>query len=268
MIAEFDSAGLVFAAFLTGNAIHILSADRTDPFQRSPPSCGKPSLAIPMPGSFSWMPCNKSPLQQEQSASRMMSSKVRRCFVILSSLILQLPQDLLFLHLCCLVAYLFRSGFFSVIRPVLRNPIPFFCRLGHLYNLTSHTHHLSGNGRHSFHTHRRTGLIFRSFCPLPYCEPPVLQCLPVRVLLLQIPFCHLLILFPRATSQVAMLAWRFGDCRRGSNTPLLAAGYLITSSSRFHRTITHTASTGALSRNRHRPCKLQDESFIAQLFCF
>ena len=33
MIAEFDSAGLVFAAFLTGNAIHILSADRTDPFQ-------------------------------------------------------------------------------------------------------------------------------------------------------------------------------------------------------------------------------------------
>ena len=44
-------------------------------------------------------------------------------------------------------------------------------------------------------------------------------------------------LFPRATSQVAMLAWIFGDCREGQipaalqrckfDTPLLAAGYLI-----------------------------------------
>ena len=45
------------------------------------------------------------------------------------------------------------------------------------------------------------------------------------------------ILFPRATSQVAMLAWIFGDCREGQiprclqrckfDTPLLAAGSLI-----------------------------------------
>ena len=44
-------------------------------------------------------------------------------------------------------------------------------------------------------------------------------------------------LFPRATSQVAMPAWIFGDCREGQiprclqrckiDTPLLAAGYLI-----------------------------------------
>ena len=44
-------------------------------------------------------------------------------------------------------------------------------------------------------------------------------------------------LFPRATSQVAMLAWIFGDCREGQiprclqrckfDTPLLAAGSLI-----------------------------------------
>ena len=46
-------------------------------------------------------------------------------------------------------------------------------------------------------------------------------------------------LFPRATSQVAMLAWIFGDCREGQiprclqrckfDTPLLAAGSLIIS---------------------------------------
>ena len=45
------------------------------------------------------------------------------------------------------------------------------------------------------------------------------------------------LLFPRATSQVAMLAWIFGDCREGQiprclqrckfDTPLLAAGSLI-----------------------------------------
>ena len=45
------------------------------------------------------------------------------------------------------------------------------------------------------------------------------------------------LLFPRATSQVAMLAWIFGDCREGQiprclqrckfETPLLAAGSLI-----------------------------------------
>ncbi len=40
-------------------------------------------------------------------------------------------------------------------------------------------------------------------------------------------------LFPRATSQVAMLAWIFGDCREGQrpccklDTPLLEAGALI-----------------------------------------
>ena len=47
-------------------------------------------------------------------------------------------------------------------------------------------------------------------------------------------------LFPRATSQVAMLAWIFGDCREGQiprclqrckfDTPLLAAGSLIVQS--------------------------------------
>ena len=35
------------------------------------------------------------------------------------------------------------------------------------------------------------------------------------------------VLFPRATSQVAMLAWIFGDCREGQIPPLLAAGSLI-----------------------------------------
>ena len=218
MIAEFDSAGLVFAAFLTGNAIHILSADRTDPFQHI-------HHAVNRCHPDAWILHGCLVINLLAAGAVFLQNDVQQSQTLLcdsASLILQLPQDLLFLHLCCLVAYLFRSGFFSVIRPVL-SPIPFFCRL-HLYNLTSHTHHLSGNGRHSFYTHRRTGLIFRSFCPLPYCEPPVLQCLPVRVLLLQIPFCHLLILFPRATSQVAMLAWRFGDCREDQISRCLQRG--------------------------------------------
>ena len=50
-------------------------------------------------------------------------------------------------------------------------------------------------------------------------------------------YSQLIPLFPRATSQVAMLAWIFGDCREGQiprclqrckfDTPLLAAGSLI-----------------------------------------
>ena len=71
-------------------------------------------------------------------------------------------------------------------------------------------------------------------------------------------------LFPRATSQVAMLAWIFGDCREGQiprclqrckfDTPLLAAGSLIGSCGNRRRSL---CGEGRLPFNQKRGAVLR-----------